>query len=422
MTRQFRANIHIMDFASVTDKYVCFLGMSGIGKSSLINALLADRDNVVPAGGIGPCTAQAIRVRYGGYPSFKAVYHSKEYIVQLLSVLIDIYEQQGCNKTRWNFSKDLTNKIQRIQKAKLRNANSEIEIKTYIWNNCISQTCFLITGRQRAQLEITYLIDSISLILNEMAPFSSQFEISDLNRIEIIRECLEKRSFNYKCYDIQKYHQYLSDHAVGHLAPLIQYFDMYVNADLLKRGIVFVDLPGVGIDGDIHQKITKEYISKAKLVILVVSPRGIGSAEHNLMKSVDIYRKLIPIDRVNANKPLKLIIAVTRVDDIASSRFRQNKSKEKWQHWDETCLDIEVHVRRQLIELLSAAYSINGEVRAQRNVEKVSELISIVPVSAVEFRKIVADDNYDRSFITEEKQSNIPRLRDMLCRLFEGYI
>src|SRR4051812_9060567 len=43
---------------------VCFLGTAGVGKSTLINALVAGRDVILPAGGVGPLTAEATRVCY----------------------------------------------------------------------------------------------------------------------------------------------------------------------------------------------------------------------------------------------------------------------------------------------------------------------------------------------------------------------
>lgn len=43
---------------------VCFLGNSGVGKSTLLNVIAAGSSQILPAGGIGPLTAQATEVRY----------------------------------------------------------------------------------------------------------------------------------------------------------------------------------------------------------------------------------------------------------------------------------------------------------------------------------------------------------------------
>src|SRR3954453_16951021 len=67
---------------------ICLLGQAGVGKSTLINTLVADNDIVVPSGGgSGPLTASALRVTYGERPSFTVKYHTTEQLNQLRFVL-----------------------------------------------------------------------------------------------------------------------------------------------------------------------------------------------------------------------------------------------------------------------------------------------------------------------------------------------
>lgn len=49
-----------------------FLGASGVGKSTLINALVAGSDVILPAGGIGPLAALAMQVSCSEEPCFEA--------------------------------------------------------------------------------------------------------------------------------------------------------------------------------------------------------------------------------------------------------------------------------------------------------------------------------------------------------------
>src|SRR5690349_6054021 len=54
---------------------ICFLGTSGIGKSTLINAIVGGAQAVVPSGGVGPLTAQALVVRSRSERRLEVEYH-----------------------------------------------------------------------------------------------------------------------------------------------------------------------------------------------------------------------------------------------------------------------------------------------------------------------------------------------------------
>src|SRR5690242_13651088 len=60
------------DQAQETPITICLLGKAGVGKSTLINTLVAGKGIVVPSGGgTGPLTAQAIKVSHGETASFQ---------------------------------------------------------------------------------------------------------------------------------------------------------------------------------------------------------------------------------------------------------------------------------------------------------------------------------------------------------------
>src|SRR5437762_3243034 len=81
--------------AAAQELSVCFLGSSGVGKSTLINALVAGKDIIVPAGGVGPLTAQALTVRYSDRRRFEVQYHSPQNLWQLIFALEQIHKKDA---------------------------------------------------------------------------------------------------------------------------------------------------------------------------------------------------------------------------------------------------------------------------------------------------------------------------------------
>jgi hypothetical protein len=152
--------------------------------------------------------------------------------------------------------------------------------------------------------------------------------------------------------------------------------------------------------------------------VLVISTRGIGDAEHRMMKTGGIYERIVLMQDERRNRFFHLIIAVARVDAIADERFMLDRRKRKREHFTEVCNETEKNIPEQLKVLLKEELlSLGINNVPPIIVNWISKGIDIVPISAVEFRKFCIGDPDDRPFITNKRQSGIPRLQKLLSVL-----
>lgn len=416
--------------SSSTPIHACFLGASGIGKSTLINAMIAREQTIIPAGGIGPLTAQELKIRYGDFASFKVEYLSANKINNVLFALQKIYKNELTHGDLQSESPDNmldldSEEIKDIEDSLIED-NPERDKKKESYTK---QAQLMITGKQQEQRDITYLVDGLKTMLDKDCLYGTNFDQEDIVRINHIKDALRKsknkESFECSEQENGNFKSLLKDHATGFLAPIIMKLELQWKSDLLANGLVLVDLPGVGIVGDAHANVTAEHIrEKAKVVILVVSTRGVQESEAKMLRDSGFLNRLLYSAYDPSSDPVSLMVVVTRVDDIAGAHYSEDKSKKKWEHFQELCDKTIVEIKSQLVSEIEKIWQIsNGSISDEKRdvIETIKSNLKVIPLSAIEYRKFHDNDPEDRPFITDEKQSNIPQLIEYLKEFSERF-
>lgn len=391
---------------------VCFLGNSGVGKSTLINALTGGGQAVVPSGGVGPLTAQALTVRYGASPKIAAEYHSRERLNQLVFGLENSWKSEL--GTPGEELADLTDEegeslfvdmVAEVEEDELTNRERQRR-------DTKSVAELLITGKQSSDVTIRYLVDGLRDALGHGRPWATQANPEDAKRIARIRGALAlaKKGDRFVCEGTpSELASVLNDHACGFLAPLIKTATVWWNSPLLQSGVTLVDLPGLGVIGDPRPEITRKFIREsAKALVLVVDHRGVTEPVAQLLRQSEFLNRLLHTSDEPEGNPV-LLIAITKIDDIARTRRLGDKSRSFAAHFAAVCEEMVPYIRNQLRVELESIWKDDGELhRAKQEViDRLLSTLRVHPLSAVEFEALVSDEG---AKLQDVGQTNIPAL------------
>ncbi|MCV3428306.1 dynamin family protein [Campylobacter sp. IFREMER_LSEM_CL1904] len=232
------------------------IGRVKAGKSSLINALIFDGKNILPAAAT-PMTAALTQIRY-----------AQEYKVE-----IDFFSQEDIQNIKSKadeFQKLLDNELAKAKERPHNLGKSDEEILKPIKNRLIQD--YEIAGASHQQYEMIK---------------KSSFDISNT---------LEEKSFN----DLEELKQALYDYVgeSGKFMPFTKSVNIYLPIESLE-GISIVDTPGINDPIISREARTKEELDQCD-VVFIVSPSG------NFITTEDI--KLM--DRISSKNGIREIYVV----------------------------------------------------------------------------------------------------------------
>ena len=228
--------------------------------------------------------------------------------------------------------------------------------------------------------------------------------------------------------DARAFREELREHAAGFLAPLIQQIEVGWPSPLLQSGVVLVDLPGVGVADDAYQKVTASYVrERARALIMVIDRAGMTDAARELLRTSGYFSRLVgAADDFDADQ-CALLVAVTRVDDVAIEELRQfadlprEERPSKVKVFTDTVHQLSSRIKAQMAtQLANLPISDNDAVRTARTTarERLLQDLEVHPVSAPEYRLLVADDDLEQPrLLADPIQSGVPRLQESLRQL-----
>jgi len=424
---------------------VCFVGNAGIGKSTLLNALAVGDLHVLPAGGIGPLTAQATEMHYSEVPQFRVAYHARSQLWKLVFAL----EQQLRAGTKADDAARQSSSAADdfgLTEDEMREARDEIgepspeadseHPETRRRDEFIKQARQIVAGDQFGERELSYLVDALRIVAGHKPKWGTTVTTTDLPRIERVRRALEFAA-NGKPYERSQSEDpggFLEDlriHAAGFLAPLIREIKVGWPSDLLRAGITLVDLPGIGIAQDAYREITQRYVrEQARAVVLVVDRAGPTDATMNLLRASGYWNRVVGAADDPSSDPCSILIAVTRVDDVADTEWLKQKQlangnpvPKKREVFARLVEEMKPRMKTQIAEQLDKIGATdNDAVNEARRAAKEAVLASLEvhPVSAPQYVKALRDDEEDRPFLADPRATGIPSLEDSMLKLAQA--
>lgn len=425
------------------DMPVCFLGTAGVGKSTLINAVVAGRDVILPAGGVGPLTAEATLVRFSNERRFQVSYHPPDKFNKLLFALERAHEKELQRQ-----GKEVDSQASDVGALLSDEERQDAELTVSppqepaggphsqvpdLLAALARQAVHLIRGDQYAAVDRGYTLDRLRDCLGAARRWGTEATDEDMPRILRIRDVLARARSNEGTFEVNAkqdesaFRGELQQHAAGHLAPLVRSIEVGWDTDLLRSGVVLIDLPGLGVANDEFRRVTAHWIRRARGVVLVVDRSGMSEASADLLRSSGFLNSLLHDSNDPENQNATLLVAVVKLDATAddartSEKLINPSNVRPWAvHFEEACQRANVMIREQLsLELQKVAEQGGESTRDERAavIRRVLEGMQVHPVVAPEYRKLLADDEDDRPRIKTAEQSRVPAL----ARAFEALV
>lgn len=376
------------------------LGHSNIGKTSLLNAILVGKGALLPADGLGPCTAQATHISYSEQPQLHAFYRSAAWVESLVRELEEGLERQGGDE-----------------------ALAALEVEGGAGLETTGALArLLVTGDPLDPAPAPYLAACLRSALGRGPGIANAPAPRDRDRVRRIRAALESGRLDCTFTSGRsRFRAELALHAAGSLAPLTSRLELGWKSSVLRDGLCLVDLPGVGIAADPYQEVAQEWVRAApQAIALVVDSAGVSRDAFELLRSSGIFTRILESASDPSADPVALLVVVTKADLAADAAWARDHSRPWHEHLVEVRERLVERKRLEVGSLISQALG-GASARSQETIARIKARLRVEAVSSTEFAKLIANDPANRARIEDRAQSGLPAFVRSMREVVKGY-
>lgn len=352
---------------------VGIIGLSGVGKSSLLNALVAPTRELLPSGGVGPLTGVPVRICHAATATLRVKYLDRTWLLDVLA---------------------------RLGSGHSRLASDEL-----------GRLSLICTGDQYAARNPAWLAQALRYALQpDTAPppnggSRSQEALRDVH--ELLQRAGTGREWESAAPD-GPFFRRIHEHVSGASAALCERIELGWPSAMLEAGAVLVDLPGLGMASDAYSRQTSTWLERATAIAVIVDRAGIAES------MVTSLRRSGFLNRVLTGEA-DLIGVMTKLDQVTDDIRRRDGSGQSWARCFRT---VAVQAETEL------SSQIAGVLRYEQETQNAAHLaanlragIRVFGVSSREHRRVVQYDPEDQPRLHIPESSGVPAVRRALVGL-----
>lgn len=310
----------VRQYALDQEAKICFVGVAGGGKSSMLNALLGM--DVVPTSGKQACTASPLRIEYhdSSVVSAQVTFLSRaEWMEELCNLFPAVLDEHGRIKTSEEIGKDGTAALQKLRVLCPSMTNEQIER----WG--MNPELFI---EQNPDVH-RHLGHTLSIEGTDAQAF--QANISPFASSKDIHRGMGRRG---KRNDSEPQAQLVW--------PLVRLISLRCNAVVLSTGAILLDLPGAGDSNRARVQVAEKWMKECKFVFIVAPIQR--AVDDKIARDLlgDAFRYQMLMDGRYDNRAITML--ATKCDDVSAAEIIRELSLRSDPDFDDLC------VRRDEVE------------------------------------------------------------------------